>query len=55
MILTAAFDMVVHELLLARLERTIAVRSRVLAWLKSYLTGRTYYVIYVGACLPSSR
>ena len=38
--LTAAFDTVDHELQLAWL---------VLAWFKSYLTGRTYCVIYAGA------
>ena len=47
--LTAAFDTVDHELLLARLERTIGVWCHVLAWLRSYLTGRTYCVIYAGA------
>ena len=47
--LTAEFDTVDHELLLARLERTFGVRSRVLAWFKSYVTGRTYCVIYAGA------
>ena len=41
--------MVDHELLLAWLERTFGVRGRVLAWRKSYLTGRTYCVIYAGA------
>ena len=47
--LTAASDTVDHELLLARLERTFGVRGRVLAWFKSYVTGRTYCVIYAGA------
>ena len=47
--LTAAFDTVDHELLLARLERTFCVPGRVLTWFKSYSTGRTYCVIYVGA------
>ena len=47
--LTAAFDTVDHELLLTRLERTFGVRDWVLAWFKSYLTGRTYCVIYAGA------
>ena len=50
--LTAAFDTVDHELLLARLERTFGVRGRVLTWRKSYLTGRTYCVIYAGASCP---
>ena len=43
--LTAAFDTVDHELL-ARLERTFGVRSRVLTWFRSCLTGHTYRVIY---------
>ena len=47
--LTAAFDTVDHELLLAWLERTCGVRNRVLAWFKSYLTGRTSCVIYARA------
>ena len=47
--LTAAFDTVDHELLLTRLERTFNVHGQVLAWLKSYLTGHTYCVIYAGA------
>ena len=32
--LTAAFDTVNHELLMAWLERTVGVRCRVLAWFK---------------------
>ena len=47
--LIAAFDTVDHELLLARLEQTVGVRGRVLTWFKSYVTGRTYCVIYVRA------
>ena len=39
--LTAAFDSVDHELLLAQLKRTFGVRGRVLAWLKSYLIDHT--------------
>ena len=46
--LTAAFDTVDHELLLARLERILDVRSRVFDWVKSYLIGRTYCAIYAG-------
>ena len=37
------------------LEGTFGVRGRVLAWFKSYLTGRTYCVIYAELRLPSSR
>ena len=47
--LTAAFDTVDHVLLLTRLEGSFGVWGRVLAWFKSYLTGRTYCVIYAGA------
>ena len=47
--LSAAFDTVDHELLLARRERTFCVRDRVLIWFKSYSTGRKYCVIYARA------
>jgi hypothetical protein len=46
--LTAAFDTVDHELLLMRLERSYGVRGRALAWFRSYLTGRTYCVVFGG-------
>jgi hypothetical protein len=46
--LTAAFDTVDHELLLLYLERRFGVRGQALSWFKSYLTGRTYYVVFGG-------
>ena len=44
--LTAAFDTVDHQLLLLRLDRTFGVRGQAKEWLKSYLSGRSYCVIY---------
>jgi len=46
--LTAAFDTVDHELLLHRLDRTFGVRGQAKEWFKSYLTGRSYCVVYGG-------
>jgi len=42
--LTAAFDTVDHDLLLLRFR----LRGIVLAWLRSYLSGRTFRVVYNG-------
>ena len=50
--LTAAFDTVDHELLLLRLERQFGLRGAVLQWFRSYLTGRTFQVVYDG-CLSA--
>jgi len=44
--LTAAFDNVDHDLLLRRLDNTFGVRDQAKEWFKSYLTGRSYCVIY---------
>ena len=44
--LTAAFDTVDHDLLLLRLERQFGLCGVVLQWLRSYLTGRTFRVVY---------
>ena len=46
--LTAAFDTVDHDLLLLWLERQFGLRGIVLAWLRSYLSGRVLYVCTVG-------
>jgi len=46
--LTAAFDTVDHDLLLQRLDNTFRVRDQAKKWFKSYLTGRSYCVIYGG-------
>jgi len=46
--LIAAFDTVDHDLLLLRLERQFGLRGIVLAGLRSYLSGRTFRVVYNG-------
>jgi len=46
--LTAAFDTVDHDLLLQRFDNKFGVRDQAKEWFKSYLTGRSYCVIYGG-------
>ena len=45
---TAAFDTVNHDLLMLRLERQFGRRGVVLQWFRSYLTDRTFQVVYAG-------
>ena len=47
--LTAAFDTVDHQLLLRRLECQFGLRGISLEWFQSYLSGRSYRVIYAGS------
>ena len=44
--LSAAFDTVDHEILLRRLRVSYGVDNGAIAWLSSYITGRTQYVRY---------
>ena len=50
--LTAAFDTVDHDLLILRLERQFGLRGVVLRWFSSYLSDRTFQVVY-GGCTSS--
>jgi len=45
--LSAAFDTVHHELLLKRLENKFGIVGQALKWFKSYLTGRSFSVMYL--------
>jgi len=47
--LTAAFDTVDHELLISRLERQFRLRGVVLEWFRSYLSDRTFRVVFSGS------
>ena len=51
--LTAAFDTVDHELLLLRLERQFGVHGVALQWFGSYLSGRSFQVLYGGSMSSS--
>jgi len=47
--LTAAFDTVDHALLIDRLEHQFGLRDNVLEWFRSYLSDRTFRVVYGGS------
>jgi len=46
--LTAAFDTVDYDVLLFKLQQMFVINGVVLAWLRSYLSNRSYRVIYAG-------
>ena len=43
---SAAFDIVDHKLLISRLQCRVGVVDVALEWITSYLTGRSYSVVY---------
>ena len=53
--LSAAFDTVDHELLLARLEHRFGIVGGPLAWFKSYLTDRSFAVFCNGSLSKTMR
>jgi len=42
-----------HDLLMRRLERQYGLRSVMLQWFSSYLSGRTFQVVYGGSTSPT--
>jgi len=51
--LSAAFNTVDHDLLMRRLKRQYGLRSVVLQSFSSYLSGRTFQVVYRGSTSPT--
>lgn len=50
--LSAAFDTIDHEVMIARLESLFGVQGQALEWLKSYFSGRTQRII-INSCSSS--
>ena len=46
--LSAAFDTLVHAIVLRRLESTFGISGLALSWFESYLSDRTQYVVFDG-------
>ena len=44
--MSAAFDIVDHDILIRRLETSFGIKSTALAWLRSFLTERTQQVVF---------
>ena len=42
--LSAAFDTIDHDTLFSRMENTLGITGRTLAWFKSYLSGRALHI-----------
>ena len=48
--MSAAFDTVDHDILIARLDKTFAVRQTPLQWFRTYLSGRSQTILSSSSC-----
>ena len=53
--LSAAFDTIDHEMLLARLSSWFGIKGKVLSWMRSYLIDRSQFVKVPGATSSKSQ